>query len=343
MSAWRKIMYNWIYKHFLSKMDPEDAHDKALKFLQYSHKNRIGRAIMGSGVPNDRKLSIRVLGKKFRNPLGMAAGFDKHGLVAPALFSLGFSHVEVGTVTVDPRIGNPKPRIWREGNGLRNYMGLPGPGSGAVFNNLIKAKKNGLIGISISPIGGDELMNLYTLMELFHDQVDYFTVNVSCPNCSYTERVEHTLAGVANVKNNPKWGNKPVLLKIGSSNDELYMKKMADLVLEYGLSGIIAVNTMPHGTKNGGISGPSLKRYGLKTVKTIFKHTDGKLPIIGVGGIYNYVDVLNYIKCGASLVQLYTSFVYEGLRLPTRILNGLLQDSIDSDWNSIKEIRGVWV
>lgn len=342
-------MYEWMYKHFLSRMDPESAHKMAVKAMSgFAGKMMLPKC----KVKNSHCLKVRTLGKLFSGPLGMAAGFDKYGVVAPALWRMGFGHVEVGTVTVDPREGNKKPRIWREKNcGLRNYMGLPGPGMAEVCKNLKSIKyKNGIIGASINSIGNNRFSfssnyepdRVLHLMAKLYGCVDYFTINASCPNVSHTKDLEKVLRTAMEFKSG--WGNKPVLLKIAPYTDDSSIIKMADLAQEYKLSGIVAVNTIPHPNprKRGGRSGPCLKRYGLKAVKTIFRHTDGKLPIIGVGGISNAEDVLTYVKCGAHLVQLYTSFIYRGPKLPTVILSDLLEDSKKHGWNSLKDIRGVW-
>lgn len=350
-------MYRWFYKHILSMIDAERAHNMALWFLERNMSR-----IMFRKVPTDSRLNIHVAGVKFDNPIGMAAGFDKKGTVFPSLFSLGFGHVEVGTVTLEPRVGKERPRIWRRGPELFNRMGLPGPGVDTVTTNVWARPSTGIVGASISPENTFKAKDEDVLHELFlrlYDDVDYITVNLSCPNVNedglyeienilqrlQEDRLFLESLGVTHV---------PLFVKSGPSltyddsfahhHDPDSLKRYLDMLIKHRVSGVVLVNTLPDvleiGGKrlHGGRSGPFLKEHGLQSVRTAYKHTGGSLPIIGVGGIASAADALDYIRCGASLVQLYTGFVTQGPRLPERILEGIL-DELGNQ--SVADIVGV--
>jgi len=363
-------MYKWAFNKFLSKTDPEKLHKRAIRFLQWAQKSAISRYAMRRFVPKDHRLNVNLFNKVFPNPLGIAAGFDKGGTVSQALSCLGFGFTEVGTVTFEHRDGNEKPRIWREKNNcVRNYMGLPNIGGFEVSTNINNVRKNGfkgIIGASVSSLGGHG--NLYaesTRLQSLFDQfdfcgIDYITVNISCPNVEHMYNLEELFR---TIRDFDVFGtNIPIFIKLGPPmrfreskyngakfNNQPYMnvdvlKEIIDFASLYNISGIIVLNTLPTIKKGqvGGRSGTCLKKYGLKAVRTLYKHMNGRMPIIGVGGISDYNDVLTYIKNGASLVQLYTSFIYEGPRLPAYILNDLLLDSDRNGWKSIQDLVGVW-
>jgi len=339
-------MYKWLYEHFLSKMDPEKAHRRACRLLKIAQRSKFCRKTMSKEVPQDKRLNVSLCDIKFPNPLGMAAGFDKYGTLSLGLGALGFGFVETGTVTLHPRKGNIKPRIWREDNKcLRNFMGLPSPGCEVFRRNLI-LYKSGVVGVSLSTIGDNDALQDHERFHVLYNEIkecaDYFTINISCPNVEHMINVELMLSTLSLIRHYEELYKKPrvpVFLKFGPI-DVKGLKEIVLMAVDYGVDGFIATNTLP-GEKPGGLSGPCLKRYGIATVKTLYKYIGKTLPIIGVGGISDCKDVLDYIKSGASLVQLYTSFVYEGPRLPRQILQGLLKDSDENGWGSITDLIGV--
>jgi len=361
-------MYRWLYKNFLSKMDAEKAHNMALWFLRKSSRSETISKLMNRKVPKDDRLNIDVAGIRFNNPIGMAAGFDKEGYVFPSLFSLGFGHVEVGTMTFHPRNGKQKPRVWRLDNReLFNCMGLPNSGYLKICKNISSYKFDGIIGASISPelefnIGRTDEDTLFRIYNALTSYVDYITINLSCPNVREDglydeERILCSILKNRKFFNSMGMKDIPFFMKMGPSLtypepnfkptfDFDILKKRLDLLLKYEMSGVILVNTFPdviniNGIRTrGGRSGHFLKEYGIRSVQAAYKHTGGNLPIIGVGGIEKDVDALTYIKCGASLVQLYTGFVIHGPRTPVRILNGILYNLNENQ--KIKDIVGDW-
>ena len=356
-------MYEWFHRNFLSKMDPEKAHNLALYAL------KIRGPMLAKGVPADERLRTKVAGIQFSNPLGMAAGFDKKAEVFPALFRLGFGHVEVGTTTLFPRKGKPKPRIWRlPNNELFNSMGLPGPGVDQVVVNILKRRgSTGVLGASISPTNEDfyhleDYEIIKTLFHRLHMYVDYITINISCPNVNEEGiyNVKKILETISNEKKYRFDKDIPVFVKlrppvsfevVGVGKKPIIefnpdpLKYLIDVFLKYNISGVILSNTLGDVREidgkqvHGGRSGPFLAEYNLEAVRTAYNHSGGELSIIGVGGIESAEDMFEYIANGASLVQLYTGFVNHGPRLPAKILTEML-DKLGE--RNISEIVGMW-
>ena len=334
-------MYNWIYRNILNKIDAERCHDIGLKVL----KNRFLTKMLSGKVPVDDRLNVVIGGVKFNNPLGMAAGFDKNGIVFHNLMRLGFGHVEVGTITLDEREGNSKPRLWRVRDGLVNRMGLPGCGLLKVFDNIsCRRYIGGVIGANISPINSDHLSDFTAIERLYktlRTVTDYITVNISCPNVE--KNIDQDIKNVIQVLSSWRYvpNGVPIFVKLAPNLEENTLKRHLDLLMEYELDGVVLGNTLP--TKvdglNAGVSGPRLIEHGINNVSTAFQHTEGKLHIVGVGGVENSLDALHYIRSGASLVQMYTGFVNYGPRTPANILNGMLDDLGDKN---VKDIRGTW-
>ncbi len=341
-------MYS-LLKRLLFLLPPEQAH---LLGMQMWHS--------WLRVPGMRKLMQRwfavshpslereLFGLHFRNPIGLAAGFDKDGKHFRDLSVLGFGFVEIGTVTPRPQAGNPQPRLFRlpRDRALINRMGFNNEGVDRMVARLKKGRPEGLI------IGGNIGKNKATPNEQALDDyaacfeklfpwVDYFAINVSSPNTpglrslQAREPLRRLLLHLQRL-NRQKPKPRPILLKIAPDLDEAQLDDVVEIVLETGLAGIIATNTTlsRQGLHTpaqkvaamgpGGLSGAPLQKRATEVIRYLHQKTEGRVPIIGVGGIFSLSDVKEKLEAGASLVQVYTGLVYEGPGLVKRLLKGLV-------------------
>jgi dihydroorotate dehydrogenase len=289
-----------------------------------------------------------LFGLTFPNKLGMAAGFDKEVRVTAGLALLGFGHVEVGTLTPRPQIGNPRPRIFRlrQDRALINRMGFPNEGVDTAVANLQRLKnRTFVLGVSLgkqkeTPLA-EATGDYVTVMQKVYGYADYLAVNISSPNTPGLRELQggnylsHLLA-VLQVQNEQLaqqhgLAKRPLLVKIAPDLTWLELDEILTAVQDNAISGIIATNTtlsrdgLTDGNQEqqGGLSGRPLARRSTEIIAYIHKHTQGQLPIIGVGGVETAVDAQAKLDAGASLVQLYTSLIYEGPRLAGSILRQL--------------------
>ncbi|MHA2219543.1 MAG: dihydroorotate dehydrogenase (quinone), partial [Candidatus Hodarchaeales archaeon] len=339
-------MYRMLYKCVLTHIDPEKCHNIGIKFLRYANDNRVIQHLFSSPVPNDKRLNVKLCGIDFKNPIGMAAGFDKNVEVFPSLLSLGFGHVECGTITYFGRTGNSGKRIWRFEDGLINNMGIPNLGFHKVQSNMNAnkiMKRTGIVGISVLPM--DKSFPSLLISGLCNC-VDYLTINISCPNIHDIRwsHIDYMLKNTDDVRRymHDNFGKRtPLFMKLGPMTED-DQRSLIDLALKYNIDGLVMTNTMPATNiskdMQGGVSGKRLKYLAMRCVRTAYRHTGGELPIIGTGGVSSVDDVLLYIKNGASLVQLYTGFVMNGPRLPVKILNGLIDNINRNNWDSISSL-----
>lgn len=293
-------------------------------------------------------LHRNLFGLHFPSPVGVAAGFDKEGLLYNALSCFGFSHVEVGTVTPKGQPGNPKPRIFRlpDDSALINRMGFNNHGADILAENLRRCKPKLIVGGNIGKntlTPNHEAIGDYCRsFEVLFDLVDYFVVNVSCPNIANLTQLQDkdellALLNAIQKLNKSRSSPKPILLKIAPDLKESQLDEIIEIVLETGLDGIIATNTTTtrigmnspankvEKIGNGGLSGMPLSQRSTEVIRYIHKRSEGKIPIIGVGGIMKPEDAIRKIEAGASLVQVYTGFVYEGPFIAKRINKMLLK------------------
>lgn len=289
-----------------------------------------------------------VFGLQFRNPIGIAAGFDKNAEVYEALSAFGFGHVEVGTVVPLPQPGNPKPRLFRlrKDKGLINRMGFNHQGLEAVVERL-KSRPPGLI------IGGNIGKNTLTpndkapqdylkCFEGLFDVVDYFVVNVSCPNISDMKALQdqEALLSILNTiqqNNNSRPKRKPVLLKVSPDLNEKQLDEVIGIVQQTGIDGVVATNTtvtrhtLRHDTitaervGQGGLSGLPLQKRSTEVIRYLAQKSGKAFPIIGVGGILTAADALEKLEAGADLVQVYSGFVYSGPSIAKKINKAILR------------------
>ena len=336
-------MYKFLVRPLLFSFDPEWVHYFTLNALKLLNKIPLSSWLLRKIYSyEDSSLEKELFGIKFKNPVGLAAGFDKNGKYIKEMSNLGFGFIEIGTITPKPQPGNPKKRLFRVQNDLAiiNRLGINNDGSFMCAERLKKNNSNIVIGGNIGKnsttsnenADADYIQNFETL----HQYVDYFVLNVSCPNVSNFTKlqdVEFLKKLVPQLKkiNSTKPKKKPILIKISPDLNQDQLDETIDLILSENLDGIIATNTTTKRENlktnkskiekigNGGLSGEPLKKKSTEVIRYIYKKTSGNLPIIGVGGIMNSKDALDKIEAGADLIQLYTGFIYEGPRIVKKI------------------------
>ena len=296
-------------------------------------------------VYESKKIEREVFGIKFKNPVGLAAGFDKNGEYVEAFSGLGFGFIEVGTVTPLPQPGNEKPRMFRlpEDEALINRMGFNNKGVEVMAERLrrlkIKAPEiviGGNIGKNkVTP--NENAVNDYVIcFDKLFDVVDYFVVNVSSPNTPGLRELQEkeplkALLNTLQQRNSKNNISRPILLKIAPDLTNEQLDDIVEIVQETGIAGVIASNTTlgRQGLQNnfksemGGLSGKPLTLRSTEVIRYLAQKSNQSFPIIGVGGIHSAQDAKDKMAAGASLVQLYTGFIYEGPGLIKRICKGL--------------------
>ena len=318
----------------LFKLDPEVAHDLALKSLSVLGP---GAALLGAG--SDAGESKRVMGIDFPNPVGLAAGLDKNGEYIDALGALGFGFLEIGTVTPRPQPGNPKPRMFRlpEHEAIINRLGFNNQGVEKLLRNVERASFRGVLGINIgknfdTPIerAADDYLQC---LEAVYDRSTYVTVNISSPNTKNLRDLQSSdaldaLLGSVMAKRatlaNRYGATKPVLVKVAPDLDDEQVAAIARAAVKHAIDGLIATNTTierdavsghRHAAETGGLSGLPLFEPSTRILEKLAGALGGKIPLIGVGGILTGTHAKAKIEAGASLVQVYTGFIYRGPEL----------------------------
>jgi dihydroorotate dehydrogenase len=347
------MAYERFLRPVLFKTDPECVHQATLKMLAMAGAWTPLRAILRRHYyVDDASLQVNLWGLTFPNPIGLAAGYDKDGQGMHGLACLGFGHLELGTVTPLPQAGNPRPRIFRlpEDRSVVNCMGFPNKGGDALRTRLqLGVPKEVILGVNIgkgleTPLE-DAAEDYVRLMEDFYPLADYLAVNVSSPNTvglrrlQARETLDDLLRQLIDLRSK-LWDqyhtDVPLLIKIAPDLQIDELKDAVEVILKWGIDGIIATNTTisREGLRfrseeaAGGLSGGPLKARATEIIRLIHKFTDGSLPIIGVGGVFNIADVLEKIEAGARLVQLYTGLVYRGPGLVREILQGLRKRNV---------------
>jgi dihydroorotate dehydrogenase len=349
LNFYRKLLTPILYS-----LDAEFSHNLAILALRL----RPGRS---QSLPAHPALSTKFCGLEFPNPVGMAAGFDKNAAVPDALLNLGFGFVEIGTVTPRPQVGNPKPRLFRlvEDEAVINRLGFNGQGSAAVLARLQQRPKRGILGVNIGKNrdSTDEVDDYVTGVSTFGPIADYLTINISSPNTpglrdlQRRDRLRELLSSVVSVRDALAPLRPPILVKIAPDLTDTEIRDISEVALETGIDGLIATNTTlerPDSLQSiykaeaGGLSGRPL--YGLSTriLGEFFKATNGKLPLIGVGGIASGADAYQKIKMGASLVQLYSCMVFEGPNLVQEIQKDILLRMKADGFTRISEAVGAF-
>jgi|TARA_B100001750_G_scaffold229806_1_gene225586 dihydroorotate dehydrogenase len=342
-----------VLRPFLFNLDPEVAHDLAIKSLKL---NPLPSKMFE--VEDEQMLNIQILGQNFPNPIGLAAGFDKSAEVYNSIIKLGFGFVEVGTVTPLKQFGNPKPRIFRLENdrALINRLGFNNDGMELIKSRIKSKEKKGILGINIGPNKDTKNQkNDFCLgLKNFFDIADYITVNISSPNTKGLrdfhdqEKLKELLVALNKIKKDNK-SNIPLLLKVSPDIDENDIPEIIDVVMNNNISAIVLTNTtignrenLKDNAKNeqGGLSGEPLQKLSTNMIKKFYKLLNGKIPIIGVGGVNSGKSAYEKIIAGASLLQLYTGFVYRGPSTAKDIKKELIQILRSEGIKNIKDVIG---
>lgn len=375
---WQKLV-----RPVMFGLDAERAHELGIEALKLGFGG-----VFSSGTSSDVD-PVERFGLRFANPIGLAAGFDKNGVVVNQLASLGFGFVEVGTVTYDPQPGNPKPRMFRlpEDSALINRLGFNNEGAVAVAKRLKKLERKCIVGVNIGKnkdvLNEEATENYLKSFDLVHSVADYIAVNISSPNTPNLRELQKAesldeLLGSLQQRNREfaenAGGNasvneraseraestlfnsrgfalcKPLLVKIAPDLTEGEIEVIVDIALRHKLAGIIATNTTisREGLKTkdidkigaGGLSGRPLTQSSTDVISTIYRYSKGKLPIIGVGGIFTAEDAFQKIAAGASLIQAYTGFVYGGPSFASEVNSGLACILNERGFETIDEAVG---
>lgn len=342
-------MYKSLLRPLLFKLSAESAHHFTLSMLKWMFKIPGKRAVFKKIYNFEHpSLEREVFGLRFKNPVGLAAGFDKDAKAIDELACLGFGFIEIGTITPKPQSGNPTPRLFRliKDSAIINRMGFNNEGMEAAVARLRKRKAAVLIGGNIGKnkvTPNESADEDYVLsFNALYDYVDYFVVNVSSPNTpnlrelQEKEPLKKLLLKLKQI-NALKAAPKPILLKIAPDLSNQQLDDIVSIVLETKIDGVVATNTTisrenlltpKHELEEigmGGLSGVPLKRRSTEVIRYIHSKSAGAFPIIGVGGIHSPDDALEKLEAGATLVQLYTGFIYEGPALVKRINKAILK------------------
>jgi dihydroorotate dehydrogenase len=332
-----------LLRWLLFRLDPELAHRLGMRVLRVLGRRPLARLVRPRPAPS---LRVSAFGLEFESPLGLAAGFDKGQVNAAGLFALGFSHLEIGTITPRPQAGNPPPRLFRlpERRALINRMGFNNDGLEACAARLARLRpgeRPGPVGVNLGrnkDTPNDRAEEDYLrCIDGLHAWADYLVVNISSPNTpglrelqgrAALERLLAACAGRVRALERPR----PLLVKLAPDLDDQALDEAVEVAVAAGAAGVVATNTTldragvaghPRAAEAGGLSGAPLERRATEVVRRVYDRARGRLAVVGVGGIFTAEDAYRKIRSGASLVQLYTGFVYEGPRAPVRILRGL--------------------
>jgi len=355
--------YKWILKPIFFKFDPEKTHDWMSNFLhllgKYAVTRKIASAFFGYSNPI---LEQNILGINFKNPIGLAAGFDKNATLINIMPSIGFGFMEVGSITKNPYEGNPKPRLYRlpEAKSVRVNYGLKNLGA-EVLHKLLQSKNLSLpIGINIAKTNNIETSEInkgiedyFFTYKVFQDIGDYITINISCPNTcekkpifAESQNLDLLLNKIFSI---PK--TKPVFIKLSPDLEDIELYKILEVCQKYPVDGFVCtnltkVNLLGH-LGQGGFSGKAVEKLSNQLIQKVYKYYDGpakngvnKIIIIGCGGIFNAEDAYKKIKAGASLLQLITGMIFEGPQVISDINLGLVKLLKADGYKNIAEAVG---
>lgn len=340
----------------LFALPAETAHNIGKAVLRVAQSSRFTRQIVRRTYRyRHPALRIERFGVEFPSPVGVAAGFDKNGEVTHALADLGFGFAEVGTVMPRPQEGNPRPRLFRlpEDGGMINRLAFNSQGVERVKRRFEhRSLPDVPVAVNVGKMNDSDeaaaVEDYRTVFETLYEYPEYFVVNVSCPNTpdEFEEESPGHLRSVFTALGDVNSDDKPILVKVGPDNREEDLAGLVRIVETVDVAGFVATNTTtdheglrsPHRAEEGGLSGKPLESTATETVRTIAKQTD--LPIVGVGGVDSAESAYRKIRAGASLVQLYTGFVYGGPGTARRINRGLVELLHRDGFDSIEEAVG---
>jgi len=358
-------LYDFLYRKLLARTDAERSHHIALQCLRVIGNLPSARAVLaGLTAVNTAGMSVKALGLTFKHPLGLAAGFDKDACCLPGLSALGFSFVEVGSVTPRPQPGNDGTRLFRllDDNALINRMGFPSIGAPAVGQRLGRVRNyNAPIGISLGKNKDTPLTavanDYQEILNHLYPYGDFFVLNISSPNTADVRSLQtadtlgELLALVQQHLNSLASGQpiKPLLIKIAADLAWEQIDNVIARCLTHQVSGIIASNTLPGNreqlrspqkTQEGGLSGQPLREKSTEIIRYIRRRSQGKLCIVGVGGVFTGDDVWDKLAAGASLVQAYTGFIYRGPLYVKKVLLEIRQRMSREGVEALNDIIG---
>ncbi len=348
-------LFDRLAQPLLRKLEPEDAHGLVIKMLKTAPLLRAPR--------DDRRLATRVFGLNFPNPIGIAAGFDKHAEVPDALLRLGFGFVEVGTVTPLPQVGNPRPRVFRldADQGVINRLGFNSQGADAALSRLAaRANAGGIVGINVGANKDtpDRIVDYVRLIELFAPVASYVTINISSPNTPGLRTMQQAavlddlLARVVDARERvaQNAGPTPVLLKIAPDLSLPDLDDVVGIARSRRVDGMIVGNTTvgrppalrdtTKAKESGGLSGRPLFALANRMLAETYVRVEGVFPLIGAGGIDSGTAAMDKIRAGASLLQVYSGLVFRGLGLVAEIKSALLAALERDRQDSFKEYIG---
>lgn len=337
-------MYS-ILRNLLFRLDAEVSHEFSLDMLGAAERLKLLELFVTQPAYNP----IEVMGLRFPNPVGLAAGLDKNGDYFNALGALGFGFVEIGTVTPRPQPGNPQPRLFRipEREAIINRMGFNNKGVDHLVAQVRKRRYQGILGINIGKNATTPVENAaddYLIgMRKVYEHADYITVNVSSPNTpglrdlqfgDSLNRLLETLKKEQLLLQEAHQRYVPVAVKIAPDMDDIAIAQVATALTEQGMDGVIATNTTigregvegcPNGEEAGGLSGLPVRDKSTRVIAGLHSHLGGKLPIIGVGGIFDGPSAVEKLNAGASLVQIYSGFIYQGPAVVREVAEAIAQ------------------
>src|SRR5215216_5098700 len=334
------MVYRSLLRPFLFRLPPETAHELALHSLSLLPARLIARRV------NTPALSIKRFGLTFSNPIGLAAGFDKNGVALQPLAALGFGFIEAGTVTYHPQPGNPRPRLFRlsEDQALINRAGFNNEGAAAFVRRVAEHRPDCVLGVSI---GKSKIAPLENAVEDYlasfdtvYDIADYVAINVSSPNTPQLRELQQSqqleaLLSALQARRRELQKHVPLLVKLSPDLERHDLETIVEVLERLKIDGIIATNTTVSRENlrtdakrvaacgEGGLSGKPLTDRSTRMIAALYELTGGRIPLIGVGGIFTAEDAWQKIAAGASLVQLYTGFIYQGPNIAQQINEGL--------------------
>jgi len=353
----------------LFRLPAESAHEFALHSLSLALGNTTARRFVGRRFQSEPFGNLRRFGLEFRNPIGLAAGFDKNGTAAQVLAALGFGFIEVGSVTSEPQPGNPRPRLFRlpRDRALINRAGFNNCGAAQLAENIMRHRPDCIVGVNIGKSRNvaieDAIPDYLTSFDAVYDVADYIAVNVSSPNAPNLRELQRPDMLADLVKNLQRRNNelargaslekpKPLLVKIAPDLTGAEIESIVEVAISQNIAGIIATNTTIRreglqtspaevaACGEGGLSGAPLGGRANEVIAMIYRMTRGKLPIVGVGGVFTAADAWEKICAGASLVQLYTGFIYEGPSVARQINEGMAEILRRERFGSLDEAVG---
>ena len=337
----------------LTSLDPEKAHNLAIRALKFGFipKNKVFQA---------KSLELSVAGLKFKNPLGLAAGFDKNAEAIKPLMEFGFGFIEVGAVTPLAQPGNPKPRLFRlkEDNAIINRFGFNNDGMQEVSKRLSRRPSNGIVGLNLgaNKNSADRIADFATVFKRCSEFIDFATVNVSSPNTENLRQLQskRELRELLNgVMASQKYiGSRvPVFLKIAPDLEQDELENIALVAKETKIDGIIATNTTTrrddlkssYQHEKGGLSGVPIFEMSTRVLAQLYSITEGKIPLIGVGGVFTGEQLFQKIQAGASLVQIYSALIYSGFSVTNKILRELDFSLRENGFKNVEDAIGTGV